>query len=135
MKITIDRIGDDTHMIASNEDGNTIHIDGASENPQGVRPMQLLLMAIGSCSTVDIIGILKKQKQPLDDVKIEVEGERIKTGTYSPFKKIHIHFKLYGKVDEKKAERAINLSIDKYCSVSKMLEKTAEITHSFSIHE
>lgn len=135
MKITIDRINDDTHMVASNEYGNTIHIDGAPENSQGARPMQLLLMAVGSCSAIDVIGILKKQKQPLEDIKIEVDGEREKTGTYSLFKKIHIHYKFYGDIDKKKAERAINLSLDKYCSVSKTLEKTADISYSYSINE
>lgn len=122
-------------MKASNEYGNSIHIDGAPENSQGVRPMQLLLMAVGSCSAIDVIGILKKQKQPLDDIKIDVEGEREKNGTFSLFKKIHIHYKFYGNIDEKKAERAINLSLDKYCSVSKTLEKTADISYSFSINE
>lgn len=135
MKITIDRIDDATHMQVTNEDGNSIHVDGAADDPKGVRPMQLLLMAVGSCSAIDVIGILKKQKQPLEDIKIEVVGEREKMGTYSLFKKIHIHYKFYGDIDEKKAERAINLSLDKYCSVSKTLEKTANISYSFSINE
>lgn len=135
MKITIDRLNDDTYMEASNEYGNTIHIDGAKDNAQGVRPMQLLLMAVGSCSAIDIVGILKKQKQPLEDIKIEVDGEREKMGTYSLFRKIHIHYKFFGSLDEKKVERAIGLSLDKYCSAAKTLEKTAEITHSYSINE
>ncbi len=122
-------------MLAGNESGNSIHIDGAPENSQGVRPMQLLLMAVGSCSAIDVIGILKKQKQPLDDIKVEVDGEREKNDTFSLFKKIHIHYKFYGNIDEKKVERAINLSLDKYCSVSKTLEKTADISYSFSINE
>jgi len=135
MKITIDRLNDDTYMEARNEYGNAVHIDGAKENAQGVRPMQLLLMAVGSCSAIDIIGILKKQKQNPEDFKIEVDGEREKMGTYSLFRKIHIHYKFYGDIDEKKAERAINLSLDKYCSASKTLEHTAEINYSFSIND
>ena len=135
MKIIIDRLNDDTYMEARNEYGNTIHIDGAPDPAQGVRPMQLLLMAAGSCSAIDVIGILKKQKQPLKDIKIEVDGEREKTGTYSLFKKIHIHYKFFGDIDAKKAEKAIKLSLEKYCSVSKTLEKTADISYSYSINE
>ncbi|HKJ33797.1 MAG TPA: OsmC family protein [Balneolales bacterium] len=135
MKITIDRLNSDTYMEAKNEYGNTVYLDGAKENAQGARPMQLLLMAVGSCSAIDIIGILKKQKQPLKDLKIDVNGEREKMGTYSLFRKIHVHYKFYGNLDANKVERAINLSLDKYCSASKTLEHTAEITHSYSINK
>ena len=95
--------------------------------------MQLLLAGIGGCSTIDIIGILKKQRQQLEDISVEVDGDRQKTGTYSEFKTIHMKFMLKGDLDPAKVERAIELSIDKYCSVSKALEKTSEITYSFTI--
>ena len=124
------------HMKATNEDGAAIHIDGSSivggEN-NGFRPMQLLLAGLGSCSSIDIISILKKQKQPLEDIRVLVDGEREKDKTPSLFKDIHIHFILQGNLDEKKVKRAVDLSMNTYCSVTKTLEKTAKITYSFEI--
>lgn len=95
--------------------------------------MQLLLVAAASCSSIDIISILKKQKQPLKDIKITVQGEREKDKVPSLFTDIHIHYKLFGDLNEDKVKRAINLSIEKYCSVSKTLEVTAKITTSYEI--
>jgi putative redox protein len=81
------------------------------------------------------VGILKKQRQNPDDLKIEVTGERVNVDDYSEFKTINIHFIMKGDLDEKKVARAIDLSLTKYCSVSKTLEKTANITSSFEIVE
>jgi len=92
-----------------------------------------LLAAAGGCSAIDVVGILKKQRQNPDDLKIEVTGERLNVKEYSEFKSINIHFILKGDLDEKKVSRAIDLSLNKYCSVSKTLEKTAKITSSFEI--
>ncbi len=136
MKITINKLDDEKHMEARNEEGGVIRMDGTRNIgglEGGMSPMQLLLAGIGGCSTIDIIGILKKQKQELEDIKVEVDGDRQKKGTYSEFTTIHLNFILKGDLDPKKVERAINLSIDKYCSVSKALEKTSKITHSFTI--
>jgi len=135
MKITIDQLNG-THMEAQNEEGGLIRIDGSTRIgglEGGFSPMQLLLAGVGGCSAVDIIGILKKQKQDLKDLKIEVDANKIKKGTYSEFKTIHIKYIFTGDLEERKVERAINLSLDKYCSVSKTLEKTSEITHSYEI--
>lgn len=138
MKITINRLNDAVHMEAKNEEGNTLLMDG-SENIGGVnggfRPTQMLLAAAGGCSSIDIIGILKKQKQQLNDLKVEVTGEKEKVGTWSEFTSIHLHYIFTGTIEEKKAERAIDLSLSKYCSVTKLLEKTAEVTSSFEIVE
>ncbi|MFH5833162.1 OsmC family protein [Halalkalibaculum sp. DA3122] len=136
MRITINKLEEELHMEAQNEEGGAIRIDGTRSIggiEGGMSPMQLLLAGIGGCSTIDIIGILKKQKQELKDITVEIDGDRQKTGTYSEFKTIHMHYILEGELDPKKVERAINLSIDKYCSVSKALEKTSEITHSYTI--
>jgi putative redox protein len=95
--------------------------------------MQVLLAALGGCSVIDIISILKKQRQDLQDVKVTVTGEREKDVVPSLYTEVHVHFKLYGNVDKDKAEKAVNLSVDKYCSVAKTLEKTATVTHSFEI--
>lgn len=95
--------------------------------------MQMLLAAMGGCSAIDIINILKKQKQDLKDLKITVTGEREKDLIPSLFETVHAHYKFFGNLDKEKVEKAIKLSVEKYCSVSKTLEKTANITYSFEI--
>tara|TARA_R100001143_G_C3361295_1_gene136470 strand:- start:36102 stop:36521 length:420 start_codon:yes stop_codon:yes gene_type:complete len=139
MKITINRLNDAVHMEANNEDGVTLHMDGTNEIGGingGFRPMQMLLAAAGGCSAIDVVGILKKQRQNPDELKVEVTGERVDVGTYSEFKSINIHFILRGShLDENKVARAIDLSLTKYCSVSKTLEKTAKITSSYKIEK
>ena len=138
MRIKLERVNKAVHLKATNEDKSEIHIDGApaigGENA-GFRPMQLLLAGIGSCGTMDIISILKKQRQDLEDIQILVDGEREKDKTPSLFTKIHVHFILKGKLDEKKVQRAVELSMDQYCSVSRILDKTANISYSFEINE
>lgn len=136
MKIKIERLNDAVHMEARNEDGAVLQMDGSPDIGGvngGLRPMQMLLAAAGGCSAIDIVGILKKQRQNPDALKIEVEGTREQKGTYSEFSAIHMHYTFTGNVEEAKASRAIELSVTKYCSVSKMLEKTAKITTSFEI--
>ncbi|MEX0648244.1 MAG: OsmC family protein [Balneolaceae bacterium] len=138
MKITIQRLNDAVHMEARNEDGVTINMDGSPDIGGingGFRPMQMLLAAAGGCASIDVVGILKKQRQQLDDMKVEVTGERVDVEEYSEFKTIHLHFIFTGEVDEKKAARAVDLSLSKYCSVSKTLEKTAKISSSFEVIE
>ena len=135
MKITIDQL-DGTHMEAANEEGGLVRMDGSTEIgglEGGFSPMQLLLAGAGGCSAIDIIGILEKQKQDLQGLKVEVDGDRQSKNNHSEFKTINIHFIFTGDLDEKKVERAISLSLDKYCSVSKTLEKVSEITSSYEI--
>ena len=98
-----------------------------------MRPMQLLLAGIGGCSAIDVISILRKQRQPLEDIKVTVNGEREPNQVPSLFTKIHMHYELFGDLDEPKVARAISLSNEQYCSVGKMLEKTAEVTYDFTI--
>jgi len=136
MKITIDKLAEAQHMQAQNETGGAIRMDGSQSIgglEGGISPMQLLLAGAGGCSAIDIVNILEKQKQPLEDLQVEVEGDRQTRDTYSEFTTIHLHFIFTGDLDEKKVERAISLSINKYCSVSKTLEKTSTITHSYTI--
>jgi putative redox protein len=120
------------HFEAGNEGGQKVNIDASpaigGEN-KGARPMELLIMGLGGCSGIDVINILKKQKIELEDFKIKIDAEREPDATPSLFRKIHIHFIFKGTIDKSKAERAVALSIDKYCSVAKTLEKTAEITY------
>jgi putative redox protein len=136
MKITIQRMNDDVHMEAVNEDGVALQMDGSEDIGginAGFRPMQMLLAAAGGCSTIDIVGILKKKRQNPDGIKVEVTGERVKKGTYTEFSEIHMHYTFTGDLDPKQVEKAIDLSLDKYCSVTKTLEKTAKVTSSFEI--
>lgn len=137
MKITIKRTDDDFAMEAKNEEGNVITMDGPPHlggHDTGFRPTQLLLAAVGGCSAIDVVMILKKQKQRIDSFEIEVDGEKEKVEEYSLFKDITIHFKLKGEIELEKAERAVQLSIEKYCSVSKTLEPTAKITYKVSVN-
>jgi putative redox protein len=124
------------HLRATNEDGRSVDIDAAPAiggGNKGMRPMQLMLASAGSCSSIDIISILKKQKQNLRDIVVEVNGEREKDKTPSLFTDINLHFILYGDLDPDKAKRAVDLSVMKYCSALKTLEKTAHITYTFEI--
>jgi putative redox protein len=136
MKIELNRLNDGFHLEAINEQGKTVNIDASPDiggTNQGMRPMQLLLAAMGGCSTIDIINILKKQKQPLRDIKITVTGEREKDAIPSLFVEVHTHFRLYGNLDQDKVQRAVSLSVEKYCSVAKTLSFKANITYSFEI--
>ncbi|HEX5171625.1 MAG TPA: OsmC family protein [Cyclobacteriaceae bacterium] len=136
IKIELTRLNDAFHLEAKNDKGNFVHIDASPDiggMSLGMRPMQLLLAAMGSCSAIDLINILKKQKQGLKDIKITVTGEREKGAIPSLYTEVHAHFKLFGDIDEEKAKKAVSLAVDKYCSVAKTLEKTAKVTHSFEI--
>ena len=138
MQIELKRVDDDFHFEAKNEEGNIVSIDASpitGGHNKGVRPMQMLPMALGGCSAIDIISILKKQKQPVDDFQISISGEREKEKEPSLFETIHIIFKLKGALDKSKVERAVALSMEKYCSVAKTLEKTAKITYSVVVNE
>jgi putative redox protein len=136
VKIELSRLNEAFHMEAVNEQGRSIQLDASPDdggNNLGMRPMQLLLAAMGGCSAIDVISILRKQRQPLKDIKITVTGEREKGVVPSLYTEVHAHFKLYGDVDLQKAEKAVALSIEKYCSVSKTLEMNAKITYSVEI--
>ena len=137
MKISIKRINNDFKMEALNQEGNKLMMDASEEiggQNSGFRPMQLLLAAVGGCSAIDIINILKKQKQIIEHFDVEVEGEREKIEDYSLFKTICLHFKVKGNVDYDRVEKAIQLSLNKYCSVSKTLEPTATITYKLTLN-
>ena len=138
MKIEIQRKDGLYHMQAKNDTGNIVEIDGAPAiggTNQGFRPMQLLLAAVGGCSTIDIVNILNKQKQVVEDIRISVEGEREPNVEPSLFRDIHVHFTLKGNLPDEKVKRAVDLSMGKYCSVAKTLEKTAKITYSYTIEK
>jgi putative redox protein len=112
---------------ASDAYGNTIRLDTSPETGGsnfGVRPMQALLMALGGCSGIDIVSILKKQRQQIDDFRMEIDGEREAGVEPSLWKEVRILFIFKGQVDPEKAKRACELSISKYCSVAATLRNS-----------
>ncbi len=129
MKITLETKGSLNQYVAMNEDGHTVNLSG---DGTAVGPMQAVLMAVAGCSTIDIVMILEKMRQDVKDIKVEVEGKR-REEIPRTYTNIHMHYKIYGNVKTAKAQQAVDLSLEKYCSVSKMLEKSAEITGSFEI--
>jgi putative redox protein len=135
--IHLHRLNDAFHLEATNESGNTLQMDGSPEiggENKGMRPMQVLLAALGGCSSIDVINILKKQRQVVETYDVAVSGDRVKEGDVSIYRTIHLHFKLSGKkLNPEKVANAIKLSMEKYCSVTKTLEPTATITTSFEI--
>ena len=135
MKITIDRINDDYLFECSNAAGNKILLDNTSqEGAKGVSPMESVLMAVAGCSGIDVVSILKKQRQEITNFSAEVEGERVQVDEAKPFKKIIVKFFLEGNIDSNKAKKAAQLSFEKYCSVSKTLEPKVEVTYEVSVN-
>ena len=137
MNIHLHRLDDAFHLLATNEAGNEVHLDVTEDEGgagQGAGPMQSVIMALGGCSSIDIILILKKQRQDLRDFDVDIAYERAKDQVPALFTRIHAHYVLTGDLDSARVRRAIDLSLNKYCSVAKILEKTVPITASFSIN-
>lgn len=138
MQVELKRVDNDFHFEATGTSKVVVNIDGAPDiggHNAGARPMEMILMGLGGCSAIDIILILKKQKQVVEDFKIIIDGEREAGAVPSVFKKIHMNFIFKGDLNSDKVKRAIDLSVEKYCSVGAMLNKTAEITYSFEINK
>ncbi len=123
-------------FVGESASGHSVVMDGAPEaggRNLGVRPMEMVLLGLGGCTSFDVISILQKSRQPVTDCVVEIEAERADS-VPKVFTRIHIHFVVSGRgLDESKVDRAVNLSADKYCSVSRMLEKAATITHDFEV--
>ena len=123
---------------ATSSTGHKVMMDASKEvggEDRGSRPMEMLLMGLGGCSGIDVMMMLEKGKQDVKDCQMEITSERAE-GIPAVYTKIHLHVKVFGTdLNEKKVKRAVELSADKYCSVSKMLEKTAEMTHTYEIIE
>ena len=107
-----------------------------AENGTGMKPSDMLLLALGGCSGVDVVSILAKQRQELTGLEMRIGGEQSDEGWPRPFRKIHIEYILKGKgLTEKGVARAIGLSHETYCSVGSTIEGVAEITYSYKIHD
>ncbi len=136
MQVELVRVDDAFHFEAVGASGVTQHLDAAVNiggHNAGARPMEMLLMGLAGCTAIDIILILQKQKQVIDDFRLKVDGLREKGATPAPFKKIHITYLLKGPLDAGKVKRAIDLSMDKYCSATAQFRPSAEITYSFEL--
>ncbi len=136
MKIHLKRLNNNYLFETKNERGDIVLLDNKSEEePKGSSPMDLILRGIAGCSSIDVVMILKKQQHELEDLQVEVEGFREDGAIPNVFKKINLNFILKGNVPAAKVKRAVKLSMEKYCSVSKMLEKAATITYSISLND
>lgn len=122
--IDVNRVHGDFGFEASDAYEHSIKLDTSPETGGdnfGVRPMQSLLMALGGCSGIDVVSILKKQRQQIDHFHMHIEGEREQGKEPSLWKVIHVVFTLKGNIEQEKAKRACELSMDKYCSVAATL--------------
>ncbi|GAB4030857.1 OsmC family protein [Spirosoma jeollabukense] len=137
MQVELVRVDDAFHFEALGKSGVAQHIDGAVDiggHNAGARPMEMLLMGLAGCSAIDVILILQKQKQVIEDFRLKVDGLREKDAIPAPFKKIHITYLLKGQLNADKVKRAIDLSMDKYCSATAQFRPSADITYSFELN-
>ena len=126
ISIEVDRVKNEFGFEAKDAYGHSVLIDTSPDTGGknfGARPMQLLLMALGGCSGIDIVSILNKQRQKVDNFHMKIEGKREDGKDPSLWKTINVIFELRGKIDQNKAERACQLSIEKYCSVAETLRR------------
>jgi len=123
-------------FLGETESGHAVLMDGAPAaggRNLGPRPMEMLLLGAGGCTSFDVISILKKSRQAVSDCYVELSAERAEEDP-KVFTRIHMHFVVKGKdIKPDVVERAIKLSAEKYCSASIMLGKMADITHDFEV--
>jgi putative redox protein len=137
MEINLIRKSGKFNFEAENETGFTVELDA---NPaiggegKGFRPMEMLLVGLGGCSGIDMVNILTKQKEDLTDIKINIKASRVNAEP-AIFEEINIQFNLTGNLSVQKVERALQMTFDKYCSVSNILGRSATINFSYSINQ
>jgi putative redox protein len=123
-------------FVAQSGSGHSLVLDGPPESGGqnlGVRPMEMVLLGLGGCTAFDVVDILRKKREVISDCVVDITAERSET-VPKVFTKIHLHYIVSGKdVKEESVKRAVELSSEKYCSVSMMLNKTAELTHDYEI--
>lgn len=135
LRVTLKRINDHYRFEAKGKTGVPVLIDNiGEEDAQGASPMELLLMGVGGCSAIDIIYILKKQRQHISDYKVIVTGTRHEVKEAKPFNNIQVAVHLEGDIDPKKAKKAAQLSFDKYCSVSITFQDSVSITYAVLVN-
>jgi len=132
MKVALERINTDYLFEVVNQSGHRVFLDNKSKEKgtvKGISPMELLLMGLAGCSSIDVVSILGKQKINPTSLKMEVNGKRNEGEIPSLFKKIEVSVFIEGEIPSSKVKRAVDLSFEKYCSVSKTLESTATINY------
>jgi len=137
MKVRIKWI-DHMSFEAETGSGHTLVMDGPPEHGGrnlAARPMEMILVGMGGCSAFDVVQILKKARQPIEDCQIALEAERA-DAIPAVFTKIHMHFIIAGSgLNEKQVKRAVELSVDKYCSVAVMLRHSVDISYDYEMLE
>ena len=137
--VELERVQGDYGFRAKDAAGHTLQTDTSPENGGadfGLRPMQTLLMALGGCSGIDIVAILKKQRQQIENFTMKINGEREVDKIPSLWKTVHVDFYLSGDIDTDKATKACSLSIEKYCSVAETLRRAgAAVTWQVHVNE
>lgn len=126
---------EDRTFVGEAESGHKFAFGTASDNgpKPGPSPMELVLIGTGGCSAYDVVSILEKGRQAIEDVSVDLDADRAEDHP-KVFTRIHMHFVVKGRgLDEAKVARAISLSVEKYCSASAMMEKTATLTHDYEI--
>ncbi len=118
----------DAKFDATTVSGHTVRLEGG-EKETGASPMELVLAALGGCSTVTIVEFLDKMRQPFTSLEVELSAERAEEPP-RVYTKIHAHYRVGGEVDHDRIAHAVNLTHEKYCSVHTMLEKSAEMSHT-----
>ena len=125
-------------FVGESPSGHSVVMDGPPEvggRNLGVRPMEMVLLGLGGCTAFDVVSILKKARQSISDCQVELQAERAET-VPKVFTKIHVHYIVKGQgLSDARVKQAVDLSAEKYCSVSAMLSQTATITHDYEIVE
>jgi putative redox protein len=126
-------------FVAESDSGHAIVLDGAAEGGgrnRGMRPLELMALSVGSCSSYDVVSILRKARQDISGCEASIKAQRV-DAVPAVFESIHLHFTVTGKaLSDKQVERAVSLSADKYCSASIMLRDAGvKITHSYEVLE
>ena len=132
MKASVEWIGGE-RFVNRSESGHAVVMDGDRDNGCAPTPMEMLLMSAGSCASVDVVGILEKARQKVRACRVELSGRRA-DATPAVFEQIQLHFVIQGsELSENHAERAVRLSVEKYCSVASSLHPDIQIEHSFEL--
>ncbi len=129
---------DNMSFVGESDSGHSVVMDGPPESGgrnMGVRPMEMVLLGMGGCTAFDVVMILQRQRQNITDCHVELSAERAGE-VPKVFTKIHVHYIVTGKaLDDKKVARAVDMTAEKYCSVSIMLAKSVAMTHDYEIIE
>lgn len=133
--IKMKRVDDAFRLEASNERGDITYTDGSASigaGENGFRPMEMLLVSLAGCSAIDVINVLKKQRQKITDFSIEIDGDKV-DGVPSPWKAIRLKFIIGGDIKAEKVDKAIELTKGKYCSVYFSLHPDIDVSYSYEL--